>query len=38
MPGDFDGVVAAVTGGSSDTALAIDGGMQGVRLPANRRR
>jgi hypothetical protein len=38
MPGDFDGVVAAVTGGGSGTALAVDGGMQGVRLPANRRR
>jgi hypothetical protein len=38
MPGDFDGVVIAVTGGGSGTALSGDGGMQGVRLPGNRRR
>jgi hypothetical protein len=38
MPGDFDGVVAAVTGGGSGTALAVDGGIHGLRLPADRRR
>ena len=38
MPGDLDGLGAAVTGGGSGTALAVDDGMQGVRLPANRRR
>ena len=35
MPGDFDGVVAAVTGGGSHCYLAVDGACR-VRLPANR--
>ena len=36
MPGDFDGVVAAVTGGGSGTALAVDAACRGP-APANRR-
>jgi hypothetical protein len=37
MPGHLDGLGAAVTVGGSGTALAIDGGVQGLRLPADRR-